>query len=246
MGWFGDSYKGYEFKLFSFSHFVILAILLFVSIGIFLNRARPRGEKWRYLEIGIAISLLMVEGTYHLWLFVNGNWNVRIALPLDLCSILLIITVLLLFTKKKFYYELLFFAALLGPTQALLVPSLLYDFPHFRFFHFFYTHLIFIWVSLYFTWVKGYRPTFWSVIKLFVFLNLLLPLIIYINKLVGANYMFLSHKPIHKSLLDVLGPYPWYILSMEGLLITLSLIVWWIFRERVLKSRSNQENSVGR
>jgi hypothetical integral membrane protein (TIGR02206 family) len=84
------------------------------------------------------------------------------------------------------------------------------------------------------------------VIKLFVFLNLLLPLIIYINKLVGANYMFLSHKPIHKSLLDVLGPYPWYILSMEGLLITLSLIIWWIFRERVLKSRSNQENSVGR
>jgi uncharacterized membrane protein YwaF len=56
-----------------------------------------------------------------------------------------------------------------------------------------------------------------------------------INKLVDGNYMFLSHKPDSASLLDVLGPYPWYILSMEGLLLSLSLMVWFIFREKAVK-----------
>ena len=237
MGWFGDSNQGYEFKLFSISHVVILAILLLVSIGIFLKRAKLKGEKWRFVEIGIALLLFIIEGIYHVWLFVNGNWNVSIALPLDLCSILLFLTVLLLLTHKRIFYELLFFAALLGPTQAVITPSLQYDFPHFRFLHFFFTHLMFIWVSLYFTWVKGFRPTFNSVIKLFVFLNILLPLIILINNRVGGNYMFLSQKPNHPSLLDILGPYPWYIFSMEGLLITLSIIVWLIFREKGSVSR---------
>jgi len=36
-----------------------------------------------------------------------------------------------------------------------------------------------------------------------------------INLLVGGNYMFLMHKPPTASLLDVLGPWPWYILSLE-------------------------------
>lgn len=58
----------------------------------------------------------------------------------------------------------------------------------------------------------------------------------FINKQVDGNYLFLSHKPDNASLLDVLGPYPWYILSMEGLLITLSLLVWFIFRKKGKKS----------
>jgi hypothetical integral membrane protein (TIGR02206 family) len=137
-----------------------------------------------------------------------------------------------LLTRKKVIYEILLFTALLGASQAVFTPLLNFDFPHFRFFHFFYTHLMMIWVVFYFTWVQGYRPTIWSVVKLFAFLNVLLPIIMLINKAVDGNYMFLSHKPNSASLLSLLGPYPWYILSMEFLLITLSLIVWLIFRKR--------------
>lgn len=54
--------------------------------------------------------------------------------------------------------------------------------------------------------------------------------------------MFLSHKPENASLLDVLGPYPWYILSLEGLLITLSIIVWVIFREKTAKKTEVSRN----
>ncbi|NHC18911.1 TIGR02206 family membrane protein [Bacillus sp. MM2020_4] len=231
-GWFARSYKNYDFEMYSVSHFVIISICILGSALLFIYRDKLKTEKWRVTEIGIAISLLLIETTYHTWMLINGSWNVSHAIPLELCSISLILTVFLLLTRKKVIYEILLFTALLGASQAIFTPLLNYDFPHFRFFHFFYTHLIIIWVPLYFTWAKGYRPTIWSVVKLFIFLNVLMPIIMFINKLVGGNYMFLSHKPDSASLLDVLGPYPWYILSLEGLLLSLSLIVWAIFREK--------------
>ncbi|MCH6266215.1 MULTISPECIES: TIGR02206 family membrane protein [Neobacillus] len=233
MDWFGGSYKDFDFEMFSISHWMIIAILLAGSTAIFVNRRKFfDNNKWRKVEIGAAVSLILIELTYHFWMYINGDWDVSHAIPLELCSISLILTVLLLLTRKKIIYEILLFTALLGASQAIFTPALNFDFPHFRFFHFFYTHLMDIWVVFYFTWVKGYRPTIWSVVKLFVFLNVLMPIIMWINKLVGGNYMYLSHKPKTASLLDVLGPYPYYILSLEGLLISLSLIVWLIFREK--------------
>jgi len=234
-GVFGRSFTNYDFEMFSISHFVIISILILGALFIFLKRDQLKSSQTKRTEIGIAISLIIIELMYHLWMLMTGSWNVSHAIPLELCSISLILTVILLLTQKKIIYEILLFTALLGATQALITPSLNYDFPHFRFFHFFYTHLMEIWVPLYFTWSKGYRPTIWSVLKLCIFLNVLMPIIMLINKLVDGNYMFLSHKPDSASLLDVLGPYPWYILSLEGLLIGLSLIVWLIFREKGTK-----------
>ncbi|MCM3765618.1 TIGR02206 family membrane protein [Neobacillus niacini] len=232
MAWFGGSYKEFDFEMFSVSHFVIIALLFIISAGVFFNREKLKRGNWRKVEIAAAISLVLFEAMYHIWMMVNGNWNVSHAIPLELCSISLFLTVFLLLTKKKIIYEILLFTALLGASQAIFTPLLNFEFPHFRFFHFFYTHLMMIWTVLYFTWVKGYRPTIWSVVKLFVFLNVMMPIIMVINKLVDGNYMFLSHKPKSPSLLDVLGPYPYYIVSMEGLVITLSLLVWLIFREK--------------
>ncbi|MDQ1146643.1 putative integral membrane protein (TIGR02206 family) [Bacillus sp. SORGH_AS 510] len=242
MEWFGRSNKNYDFDMFSTSHFIVVAILIIVSVCIFLFRDSLKNKKMRRVEIGFAISLIIIETTYHFWMITNGSWNVSHAIPLELCSISLMLTIVLLLTRLKIIYEILLFTALLGASQALLTPLLNYDFPHFRFFHFFYTHLMIIWVPLYFTWVQGYRPTIWSVVKLFVFLNVLMPFIMFINKLVGGNYMFLSHKPDSASLLDVLGPYPWYILSLEGLLISLSLVVWVIFREKAVKQPEISRN----
>ncbi|WP_043931616.1 YwaF family protein [Bacillus sp. EB01] len=244
MEWFGGSSKDIRFEMFGTSHLVILGILIAASIGIFLFREKLKGRHHRKIEVGAAVSMVMMETLYNVWMYTNGVWRSMDSLPAGLCSISLILAVILLFTQSKAVYDVLLYTALLGATQALATPYLFFDFPHFRFIHFFYTHLMIVLVPLYFTWVHGYRPTIWSVVKLFVFLNLLLPVVILINKLVGGNYMYLSHKPETASLLDFLGPYPWYIVSLEGLLISLSLIVWLIFREKGKGKRQGVARSI--
>ena len=243
MDWFGRSYINFRFQVLSTSHFVILLLFFLVTIGLFLIRDRLKRKQLHSAEYGAAIVLILIECVYHFWMFVNGSWDVSHSLPLELCNISLILTILLLLTKKKFFYEIVLFTSLLGASQAIFSPSLHYGFPHFRFFHFFFTHSIVIWVSLYFTWVKDYKPTIWSVMKVFVFLNFLLPFIMLINKISDGNYMFLSHKPEMPSLLDYLGPYPWYILSLEGLSIILCLIVWLVFREKDRDRLNISENN---
>lgn len=232
MNWLGGNNLDYRFELFSASHLSMLAIFFGISLAMFKQKENLRSRSWRTLEISFAVSLILFETGYHLWLFVNGFWKLSQAIPVELCSISLILTILLLLTGKKLVFELLFFTALLGASQAIATPLLYYDFPHFRFFHFFYTHLMMMWVSLYFLWVKGFRPTILSVIKGFVFMNLLVPIVLLINKLVDGNYMFLSHKPKTPSLSDYMGLFPWYILSLEGAFIVLSLLVWLIFRKK--------------
>jgi hypothetical integral membrane protein (TIGR02206 family) len=44
-----------------------------------------------------------------------------------------------------------------------------------------------------------------------------------VNWLLGSNYLFIAHKPDTPSLIDVLGPWPWYILSLEALALVLCL-----------------------
>lgn len=231
MDWFGLSNKSFDFDMFSRSHFIVLVIFILITAVIFLYRKKLNGNKSRRTEIGVIFSLILFEITNHLWMYVNGVWKIGRSMPLELCNIGLILCVILLLTRNKFVFELLFFIAILGATQAIFTPALKYDFPHFRFFHFFYAHMIIVWVSLYFTWTKGYYPTFRSVIKLIVFINLLLPVILFVNKWTNGNYWFLRHKPKSSSFLDVLGPYPWYIFSLESLLIVFSLMAWLILRK---------------
>ncbi|MBT2686698.1 TIGR02206 family membrane protein [Bacillus sp. ISL-47] len=240
MEWFGLSKKPFNFDLFSVSHFVILAIFILGITAIFLCRTKLSNEKCRRAEIGAAFSLIVIEILNHAWMYTNGVWKPGRSLPLELCNIALILCIFLLVTRKKIYFELIFFIALLGATQAIITPALTYGFPHFRFIHFFYAHLMVVWVTLYFTWAKGYYPTFRSFMKLIVFINLLLPLVLFVNKRAEGNYWFLRHKPKSPSLFDVLGPYPWYIFSLEGVLIVISLIAWLILRKM---EKSSDERS---
>ncbi|WP_338453012.1 TIGR02206 family membrane protein [Niallia oryzisoli] len=232
MGWFGKDNKSFDFDMFSLSHFVVLAIFILMTGVIFLKRKKLSHEKWRKNEVGVAISLILFEITNQVWMYVNGIWKAGRSMPLELCNIGLILCVILLFTRKKLVFELLFFIAILGAPQAIFTPALTYNFPHFRFFHFFYAHMMVVWVTLYFTWAREYYPTFLTAIKMIIFINLLLPVILFVNKRVNGNYWFLRHKPDSPSLFDVLGPYPWYIFTLESLLIVFSLIAWLIFRKR--------------
>lgn len=184
------------------------------------------------MERLFGLSLLVIDILYHVWLVQSDRWELSNSLPLELCSISLLLTIVLLWTGNRLVYQFVFYAGIGGALQAMLTPVLDMDFPHFRYFHFFYTHAGIILTALYFTWVKGYRPTFKGVLTTLLALNILLPFIFWINYLFEGNYMFLQRKPSGGSLLDFLGPYPWYILSLEIVAFLIFIFLWFLFKKK--------------
>ncbi|MBB5173684.1 TIGR02206 family membrane protein [Texcoconibacillus texcoconensis] len=232
MSWFHGRPNEIPFSFYGWEHWFAWVIFILIVSVLYIYRHWMRSKDLRKVEIVVALSLIGMEGLYHLWLFFIGSWDLRYSLPLELSSISVILAVLLLLFRKRIIYELLFFVGIAGALQALLTPVLTYGFPHFRYVHFFYTHMMVIWVALYFTWVVGYRPTIRSVFKSLIFLNILLPIVWFTNSWAGGNYMFLQTKPESPNLLDFLGPHPWYIISLEIVALVLFLLLWLLFRER--------------
>ncbi|MBS4223611.1 TIGR02206 family membrane protein [Lederbergia citrea] len=225
-----------SFVMFSTAH-IMAGVVLCLSIFLLfiLKQKRPHQlKKSLLLERFFALSLLIMEVLYHVWMIKAGRWDLSNSLPLELCSISLVAAILLLWTGNRHLYDFVFFAGIGGALQAVATPDLDLSYPHFRYFHFFYTHFGIILTALYFTWMKGFGPTFKGIIKTMVALNLLLPLVFAVNIFVHGNYMFLRMKPIGGSLLDFLGPYPWYILSLEAVAILMFVSLWLLFRKRAV------------
>lgn len=220
--------------MFSVEHWsAIAAFILFILILFFTRDRWLKSEKGLLrVERLFGLSLLGMDIVYHIWLIQTDRWELRNSLPLELCSISLLLTIVLLWTGNRFVYQFVFYAGIGGAIQAMITPVLDMNYPHFRYFHFFYTHAGIILTALYFTWVKGYRPTFKGILTTMLALNILLPFVFWINSLVDGNYMFLQRKPAGGSLLDFLGPYPFYILSLEFVAFIIFIFLWFLFKKK--------------
>lgn len=227
--------EGPSFVMFSTAHLgavVALCIIIFLLFIVRKKWSSIQPKNKRLNERLFVLTLLIIDTIYYVWLFQTDRWNLSNSLPLELCSISLAMTIVLLWTGNKHVYDFVFYAGIGGALQAIATPVLDLSFPHFRYFHFFYTHIGIILTALYFTWVKGYRPTFKGIIKTMVALNIFLPVVFAINVVLQGNYMFLRTKPTQGSLLDLLGPYPWYIVSLEIVTFIIFVCLWLLFRKR--------------
>ncbi len=211
----------------------MLGLLIFLGVLLFLFRVRLSKRK-SVIRNTLAIILLMSELSLYIWYVYTGVWDPVDSLPFQLCSISLILSIIMLLTRSYFLFEITYFLGIGGALQAMLTPELAYDFPHYRYFHFFLAHIAIILASLYMIWYENDRPTLKSIWKAFAALNVIALIVLFVNKVTGGNYMFLARKPINPSLIDFLGPYPWYILSLE----IVALIMFFILYLPFLKGRS--------
>ncbi|MED0959241.1 TIGR02206 family membrane protein [Bacillus paramycoides] len=218
---------------YSRQHAIILCIML---VGIFLlyqYQDLLRQSEWN-ITVRYAIAFLFIgsEIGLHMWEWKAGIFELDTSLPFELCTISLLLASIMIVTKSYRIYEIVFFIGIIGASQAILTPNLQYAFPHFRFIEFFIAHVLLIWAPLFMTWVEGYRPTLQSIKRTMIFLNVLIPIVSFVNYKTGGNYMFLAHKPETASLLDMLGPHPYYIISLELAALIGCIIVYMPFVKR--------------
>ncbi|MFC0472589.1 TIGR02206 family membrane protein [Halalkalibacter kiskunsagensis] len=208
----------------SFRHIVTLILFLFLIILLYTLRQYYQIKK--YGRWTLFFSLAFSEISLLLWSSSVDQWHIRYNLPLHLCTISLYLSMYMLAFKSYFVFEVVYFFGIGGALQAIITPDLFYTFPHFRFFHFFIAHFAIILASLYMVWVEKFTVTLKSIIKSMLVLNTFAIIAFFINKVTGANYMFLSRKPPNISILDYLGPYPWYIFSLELVALLMFLLLY--------------------
>lgn len=221
-----------NFIMFSLPHLLAVLTIILLVLGLALGQRIIAKFTRRSFEKIFAISLLLVEWLYYLWMYQTGKWTISHSLPLELCSISLYVSVILLWTGNKRLYPFVLFAGIGGALQAIATPDLEVGFPHFRYFQFFYVHGGIIFTALYFTWIKNNRPTLRHVFETMIVLNLLACLVFIINIIVNGNYMFLREKPKMGSALDYLGAYPYYIISLEGVALLTFIVLWLLFKNK--------------
>ncbi|MCB5237780.1 TIGR02206 family membrane protein [Niallia circulans] len=225
-GWYGHLDNDFPFELFSVSHLVMIGILITggVLLAVFRNDIENRSGIVRFVFF---LLLLGLEAMYHYWMYKDRLWNATFMLPFHLCSISLVLCLLLLITKWELVFQVVYFIGIIGALMAIVTPELFFGYPHFRYFHFFVTHILIISTCLYFVLVHQYKPTKKGLFLSFAFLNSCAGLAWMVNKYTGGNYMFLASKPANGSLFDYLGPYPYYVLVLEvvALLLFLALLI---------------------
>ncbi|CAG7637041.1 TIGR02206 family membrane protein [Paenibacillus allorhizosphaerae] len=232
MDWFSET--GYPFMMFTPQHIIPLAGIALLILLLYLYR-RPlqRDVSVRTIRIALSFILIVFEALLYGWYFYYARFSLEESLPLQLCSISYILTIIVLLFPSYRLYEFLYFAGIGGALQALLTPAaILSGFPHFTYFYFFVGHGAIVWVALYMTWVHGYRPTWRSIWRVLLILNVLLAVIVPINRLTGGNYLFVAEKPPGQSLLDYLGPWPWYLLSLEAVAAVIFVLLYLPFVRR--------------
>lgn len=230
--YFEYDYNGAAFQLFGPAHLAALGLILLLNLALLRFRGRSEIAR-RNIRWGMAGLLWLNEIGWHAWHLYWGQWTLQTMLPLHLCSVLVWVGALGLVTKNYTIYEFLYFMGIGGALQALLTPDAgPYGFPHYKFFQTFISHGLIITAAIYLTVIEGYRPTWRSVWRVFLWMNLYMAIVFVINLAIGSNYLFIARKPETASLLDVLPAWPWYILYIEAIGILTCLLLYLPFALR--------------
>ncbi len=239
----GD-YHGPAFEYLGAAHLGALAFL--VLLNLYLIRFRNASDRTKgTIRWVLALVLVLNEIAWHYWTYSVGQWTIQTMLPLHLCSALVWLGALMLMTKNYRIYEFMYFMGIGGAIQALATPGLgRYGFPHFAFFQYFLSHGLIVTSAIYMTVVEGFRPTWKSMVRVFIWMNLYAAVIYFVNIAIGSNYLMINYKPPSPTLLDLLPPWPVYILYMEVIGVITMLLLYLPFsikdwRERYLLNRDN-------
>lgn len=223
---FAVDYEGAPFELLGPAH--IGALLAILALNLLLIQFRKTAPKTKArIRWGLAILLWTAEASWHVWSLAGGNWRPQVMLPLHLCSILIWLSGLMLARKIHWIYEFAYFLGIGGAIQYLATPDLgRYGFPHFRFFQAYVSHGLLLTAPVFMTVVEGFRPTWKSLVRVVIGINIYMIPIYLLNTAIGSNFLMLNGKPGTGSLLDILPDWPAYIPYMEAIGLVTCLLLY--------------------
>jgi hypothetical integral membrane protein (TIGR02206 family) len=197
--------------------------------------ARTRPGAWtRLVSRALAVLLVAWFLAYHLLVALQSSYELDFDLPLHLTDAATMVAALALWTLRPLLFELTYFWGLTASLQATLTPGLGADdrFPSFFYWQYFVTHAGVVLAAVLLAFGLRLTAAPGAVPRVLLATAVWAAVAAAGNALTGGNYMFLTERPETSSLLDYMGPRPWYILGAGLLALAMFAVLDLPFRRR--------------
>lgn len=203
------------------SHLVMLAV--FVAGLVVVVRLGRRDRRTGSVVVGRTLAVLLPAVTVPFQVYdVATRFEIGVSLPLHLCDLAWPAASYALWTRRPWAVALTYYWGLVLTSQGIVTPSLGEAFPEVRFFAFWALHLLIVWAAVYLVWGHGLAPG-WREYRLTLAVTLAWAAGAYaFNLAADTNYGYLVRKPSSGSALDLLGPWPVYVLAE----IVIVAVIW--------------------
>jgi hypothetical integral membrane protein (TIGR02206 family) len=214
-----------EFATYGASHVGAVLVLALGIVVLLLLGRRPDP----YDRLGKVLALLLAAAVVPLQVryFTPGHWDPQRALPVQLCDVAAVVAVIALWTHQRWATALTYFWGITLTTQAVLTPDLSTDFPDPVFLLFWAMHVGTVWAAVHLTWSRRIHPD-WRSYRVAVAVTAAWAAAVFtLNGVIGSNYGYLNAKPGSASVLDLLGPWPWYVLAEVAIIASVWALMTW-------------------
>lgn len=214
--WEGFLFDNYNFENYSQEHFLSVAISCIIGLMLLLLAKNLSSERTKKL-FGLYLSLFVLGAQIckSVIRYQQNTFSLGEDLPLHLCNILPFFIPFALYFRNRQLWAILYYWIMAGTIQSLFTPTLIHSYPNYEWWRYWIVHSGLVTLALYGPYVFGMKAKWSDVLKSLLTLMILAFIIFCVNHLLGTNYMYMQGKPPGKTMYDLLGPYPWYIISLH-------------------------------
>lgn len=228
------------FETFGLPHCAAMAVTVVASIYMVrLNcssTVKPDLKHRANVILGIALIVAVMLDPVLTWIRYSEQPEMaaklvrETALPLYLCDVVSLVLAYALIKERQRFAEMGYLWGMAGTMQGLITPTLYFSWDTPEYYAFFVQHGGVPVAALALAFGTPLRPQK-RAFKRAVFWSWTYMLVVYaMNCLLGANYGFLNAKPAVGTLFDYMGPYPWYLITLQLVAFTLYFLLLLPFR----------------
>lgn len=224
--WESITHYNADFVPYGSEHLIAVLITSLIGVVTIVFAKRQNAKLQDRIFKGLC---LVITGSVIFWAFAEvlyGRFEAEKDIPFIFCNFIATVLPLYAFSKDKTMFNIIYYLVVVGAIQAIITPSLKFNFPHYESLKFWSVHAGLLIVVFYSIFVFKYRPTFRGMIKTYISLQIYVCALVLINYVFDWNYLYLKQKPPVTTLLDFLGDWPYYVIAMDLLLIPYFLLIY--------------------
>ena len=235
-----DRFVPLRFESFTPEHYLLLGLFVIGAAGMVRLGVGLRGEPHESsFRRSFAVVIPVFTVPMQVLQLLPDDFDLGTSLPLQICDLSWMVGVWALWTRSARAIALAYFWGLTLTVQAILTPSLAETFPDPRYFGFWGMHFLSVWAAVYLVVAVG-GPT-WSGYRFSVACTAVWAVLVFaFNAATDTNYGYLNAKPSSASALDLLGPWPVYVVAEVAVLVLVwALMTWpWVRHQRGFTRRT--------